>query len=135
MSCSFGPLMQLRCDARKKRLPRMTIKSWCKRSVKNGSTTAVIDIKRNFFLQARFGFLQPCSVISWLTPEIKLKPQSTHFQILANRKLPSCLLKLRAFSPLPNAILVMNCMTSSASPWMTCTGSNHENACDHYRRI
>lgn len=50
--------MQLRCDARKKRLPRMAVKSWRKGRIKNGSITAVIDIERNFFLQARFGLLQ-----------------------------------------------------------------------------
>ncbi len=36
----------------------MTVKSWRERRVKNGSITAVIDIERNFFLQACFGFLQ-----------------------------------------------------------------------------
>ncbi|HBS6272927.1 TPA: hypothetical protein MAM22_005231 [Klebsiella pneumoniae] len=36
----------------------MTVKSWGKRRIKNGSITAVIGIKRDFFHQTRFGFLQ-----------------------------------------------------------------------------
>lgn len=42
----------------KKRLPRMTVKSWRKGRIKNGSITAVIDIERNFFLKASFGLMQ-----------------------------------------------------------------------------
>lgn len=35
------------------------------------------------------------------------------------RKPSNCSLKLKAFSTARNATLVMNCMTSSASPWTT----------------
>lgn len=55
---SFGLLAQLLSGARKKRLPRMTVKSWRKGRIKNGSITAVIDIERNFFLKASFGLMQ-----------------------------------------------------------------------------